>query len=931
MIKRNQKSVQLRIGYIVVFEQLMKNVGNHKSVHVAVDQVLDDDGEHIGITCQVKTHQVNQYIQKIIGKNGIKEEYKGVCNVNTEVVNNITGLLDVSVDGVVIVFVCNLDKLVAVLVPVIVLVGAGSFVDVDCVFRIIRKYGFRKEVKNLRFFAFRCLDKKTGEKLVENLNKVFTAFTGNACDFINCVCGVFLGSCDVAVFILHFFRDKTSGAFRHVRLERFAECFTDQVFNQGAGNRLSNIKKSDNRSKKVVQEELYAVRGDEVAQRRKKGEQELDRLLAKRIDYDEQCVGDCGKGYVSALGSIVLFRCYKCTELVNGKTLKKRIDRIFITVIALERKCAGKVDVFAAKQEVDNGFKRNHYACKYVDEGSLLVFEAGSAIDAPVIKLVAVQSVNSLRADVYRFTFSIGLRYGIACCVGLGDLLCSRDSVCFVVPKESALSVGSLLVTEPGLSVNTGNRCTVETVVLRVHGNLFLFIGGYGFLDRVAFCVFDDVSVSIGLVNLRGVGSCYIIVVFIVAVVVCDVSPGSFVRSRLGITVFVEYRIAVFIGYDVSRLCSDSRVDVVGKCGRGGALCKACRCQVETCDKIFDKRKNRCKCAAELFAAEETYQKTYDRAHHLIIEGINLDDFVNKILQALSAVTADLVEDCRKGRVFFKHRNKVRDSVHDRAVKLLDGSSELTLCKLRAFYVCFVCILNLVEGQVFEKHGFNIIVEEVVEKNLDDNVLVFAGDGVKNGGNGVIDLYTEGGKKALDHVAAEDGVGNNLHDRIRCVRFNTLNGASAGGFCCAEVANRLHVGNNTAFFNDHLEQTGDLEAEVSFKVAAGFSVLLIDDLLKKGFKTFRSKEGVNQTVYAVNRSDIVRRHDLIVDDLKEHTVDVESDKFFACCFNFLSGYVVDHVNKGDKRSDKLFNALRKSFGVDEEDKLRKSVDNCLNR
>ena len=471
----------------------------------------------------------------------------------------------------------------------------------------------------------------------------------------------------------------------------------------------------------------------------------------------------------------------------------------------------------------------------------------------------------------------------------------------------------------------------METVVLRVHGNLFLRIGGYGFLNRVAFCIGDNVAAFIGLVNLGGGGSCYIIVVFIVAVIVSNISPGCLVRSCLDIAVFIHYRIAVFISYDVSRLCGNSCIDVIGKNGRSCALCKACRSQVKTCDKILDKRKNRCKRTAELFAAEKSYQKTYDRAHHLIIEGINLNDFVNKILQALSAVTADLVEKRTKGRIFFKHRDKVRDRIHDRAVKLLDGSSELTLGKFCALNVCFVCILNLVEGQVFEKHGFNIIVEEVVKKNLDNNILVFAGDGVKNGGNGVIDLYTEGGKKALDHVAAEDRIGNNLHDGIGRIRLNTLNGASAGGFCCAEVANRLHVGNNTAFFNDHLEQTGDLEAEVSFKVAAGFSVLLIDDLLKKGFKTFRSKEGVNQTVYAVNRSDIVRRHDLIVDDLKEHTVDVESDKFFACCLNFLGGYVVDHVNKGDKRSDKLFNALRKSFGVDEEDKLRKSVDNCLNR
>ena len=305
---------------------------------------------------------------------------------------------------------------------------------------------------------------------------------------------------------------------------------------------------------------------------------------------------------------------------------------------------------------------------------------------------------------------------------------------------------------------------------------------------------------------------------------------------------------------------------------------------------------------------------------------------MNKIFQALSAVAADLVEDCREGRVLFKHRNKVRDRVHDRAVKLLDGSSELTLGKLRAVYIGFVCILNLVEGQIFKRKCFNIIIEEVVEKNLDDNVSVFAGDGVKNRCNGVIYFHTECGQKALDHITAEDGIGNNLHDRIGCVRFNTLNGASAGGFGCAEVANRLHVNRlSAAFFDNHLEQAGDLEAEVSLKVAAGFGVLLIDDLLKKGFKTFRSKEGVDQTVNAVNRSDIVRSHDLFIDDVKDHAVDVESDKFFACCFNFLSGYVVDHVNKGDKRSDKLFNALCKSFRVDEEYELRKSVNDCLNR
>ena len=143
----------------------------------------------------------------------------------------------------------------------------------------------------------------------------------------------------------------------------------------------------------------------------------------------------------------------------------------------------------------------------------------------------------------------------------------------------------------------------METVVLRVHRNLFLFIGGYGFLNRVTFCVLDDVAVGIGLFDLCCLGSCYIVIIFVVAVVVCDVSPGSFVRSGLGITVFVEYRVAVFIGYDVSRLCGNSRVDVVGKNGRGGALRKACRSQVKTCDKILDKRKNRCKCAADCFAA----------------------------------------------------------------------------------------------------------------------------------------------------------------------------------------------------------------------------------------------------------------------------------------------------------------------------------------
>ena len=471
----------------------------------------------------------------------------------------------------------------------------------------------------------------------------------------------------------------------------------------------------------------------------------------------------------------------------------------------------------------------------------------------------------------------------------------------------------------------------METVVLRVHRNLFLFIGGYGFLNRVAFCILDDVAVGIGLFDLCCLGSCYIVIIFVVAVVVCDVSPGSFVRSGLGITVFVEYRVAVFIGYDVSRLCGNSSVDVVGKNGRSCACGKACRSQVKTCDKILDKRKNRCQRAAQLFAAEESYQKAYDRAHHLIIEGINLDDFVNEIFQALSLVTADLVEDCREGRVLFKHRNQVRDCVHDRAVKLLDGSSEFTLGKLRAVYIGFICILNLVEGQVFEKHGFNIIVEEVVKENLNDNILVFAGDGVKNGGNGVVDLYTEGGKKALDHVAAEDGIGNDLHDRISRIGLNALNGASAGGFGCAEVANRLHVGNNAAFFNDHLEQAVNLEAEVSLKVAAGFGVLLVDDLLKQCFKTFSGQEGVNQTVNAINRSDIVRSHDLFVDDVKNHAVDVKCDKFFAFCFDLLSGDVVDHVNKGNQRSDKLFDALGKSFGVDEEDKLRKSVNDCLNR
>ena len=368
VIKRDQKSVQLCIGYVVVFEQLMEKVGNHKSVHVTVDQVLDDDREHIGITCQVETHKINQNIQKIIGKNGVKEEYKGVCDVNAEVVNNIAGLLNISVDGVVIVFVSNLNKLVTVLVPVVVLVGAGSRIDVDCVFRIVSKYCFGKDADNLSFFAFRRLDKETGEKLVEDLNKVFTVFTGDACNFINGIRSVFLGSRYVAVFILHFFRYKTSCAFRHVRLELFAECLADQIFNEGAGNRLSNVKKSDDGSKKVVQEELYAVRGDEVAQRRKEGEQELNRLLAKRIDYDEQCVCNCGKGYVSALSVIVLLRSYKRTELVNCKTLKKRIERILITVIALERKCAGKVDIFAAKQEVYNGFKRYDYACKDVNE-----------------------------------------------------------------------------------------------------------------------------------------------------------------------------------------------------------------------------------------------------------------------------------------------------------------------------------------------------------------------------------------------------------------------------------------------------------------------------------------------------------------------------------------------------------------------------------
>ena len=304
---------------------------------------------------------------------------------------------------------------------------------------------------------------------------------------------------------------------------------------------------------------------------------------------------------------------------------------------------------------------------------------------------------------------------------------------------------------------------------------------------------------------------------------------------------------------------------------------------------------------------------------------------MNKILQALSAVTADLVEDRREGRVLFKHRDQVRDCVHDRAVKLLDGSSELTLGKLCAFYVCFVCILNLIEGQVFEKHGFNIIVEEVVEKNLDDNVFVFASDGVKNRCDSIIYLYTEGGKKALDHVAAENRVGDNLHNGIGRIRLNTLNGASAGGFGCAEVANRLHVGNNAAFFNDHLEQAVNLEAEVSLKVAAGFGVLLVDDLLKQCFKTFSGQEGVNQTVNAINRSDIVRSHDLFVDDVKNHAVDVKCDKFFAFCFDLLSGDVVDHVNKGNQRSDKLFNALCKTFGVDEEYKLRKSVNDCLNR
>ena len=247
MIKRNQKSVQLRIGYVVVFEQLMKKVGNYKSVHVTVDQVFDDDRDHIGITCQVEIEKICKNIQKIIGKNGVKEEYKGVCDVNAEVVNNIAGLLDISVDGVVIVFVSNLNQIVAVLVPVVVLVRAGSRIDVDCVFRIVRKYRFGKDVDNLSFFAFRRLDKKTGEKLVDDLDKVFTAFTGNTGDFINCIGGVFLGSCYVAVFILHFFRDKTSCAFRHIRLERFAEGFTDQIFNEGAGNRLSNTEKCDDR------------------------------------------------------------------------------------------------------------------------------------------------------------------------------------------------------------------------------------------------------------------------------------------------------------------------------------------------------------------------------------------------------------------------------------------------------------------------------------------------------------------------------------------------------------------------------------------------------------------------------------------------------------------------------------------------------------
>ena len=367
MIKRDQKSVQLCIGYVVVFEQLMEKVGNYKSVHVTVDQVLDDDREHIGITCQVKTHQVNQYIQKIIGKNGVKEEYKGVCDVNAEVVNNIAGLLNISVDGVVIVFVSNLNKLVTVLVPVVVLVGAGSRIDVDCVFRIVSKYCFGKDAYNLSFFAFRRLDKETGEKLVEDLNKVFTAFAGNTGDFINCVCGVFLSGYST-VFCSNFFRYNSSCAFRHVRLELFAECLADQIFNEGAGNRLSNVKKSDDGSKKVVQEELYAVRSDEVAQRRKKGEQELNRLLAKRIDNNEQCVGDCRKCNVCALGSVVLLRCYESTELVNSKTLKKRIESVLITVIALKRKCAGKVDIFAAKQEVYNGLKRYDYACKDVNE-----------------------------------------------------------------------------------------------------------------------------------------------------------------------------------------------------------------------------------------------------------------------------------------------------------------------------------------------------------------------------------------------------------------------------------------------------------------------------------------------------------------------------------------------------------------------------------
>ena len=76
---------------------------------------------------------------------------------------------------------------------------------------------------------------------------------------------------------------------------------------------------------------------------------------------------------------------------------------------------------------------------------------------------------------------------------------------------------------------------------------------------------------------------------------------------------------------------------------------------------------------------------------------------------------------------------------------------------------------------------------------------------------------------------------------------------------------------------------------------------------------------------------LVRNHNLFVNGLEEHLVDVKSNIGLAVCLNLLGGDVVNEVNKGGQRSDKLFNSLCKSVTVDEEDELRKQVNDSLNR